>query len=243
MTTPSDTRQTPSRRGAGFPRWIELDILLACLAIAAGLWALIELTELALVAPHHFDTRILLAFRQPGHPNVPIGPPWLEGAVRDITALGSVSVLVLIVAATVIYFLLVGKARTALFIFLAVASGQALSSLLKIGISRPRPELVSHLATETSMSFPSGHAMLSTVTYLTLGTLAARFLRGRVTRAYVLSLAVLVTLMVGVSRVYLGVHWPSDVLAGWCAGFVWALLCWLMARLLQHRRIVAEEEE
>lgn len=243
MTTPSETKQTPSRHGPAFPRWIELDILLACLAIAAGLWALIELTELALVAPHHFDTRILLAFRQPGHTNVPIGPPWLEGAVRDITALGSVSVLVLIVAATVIYFLLVGKGRTALFIFFAVASGQVLSSLLKIGISRPRPELVSHLATETSMSFPSGHAMLSTVTYLTLGTLAARFLRGRVTRAYVLSLAVLVTLMVGVSRVYLGVHWPSDVLAGWCAGFVWALLCWLMARLLQHRRIVAEEEE
>jgi len=244
MTTPSDPEAPPSKSGAWLPRWIELDILLACLAIAAGLWALVGLMDVALAsAPDDFDTRILLAFRQPGHPDIPIGPPWLEGAVRDITALGSVSVLVLIVAATVIYFLLAAQARTALFIFLAVALGQGISSLLKFSVSRPRPELVSHLATETSMSFPSGHAMLSTVTYLTLGVLAARFLRGRVTRIYVLSLAILVTLMVGVSRVYLGVHWPSDVLAGWCAGLVWALLCWLAARFLQRGRIVAEEED
>lgn len=218
---------------------LEFPVLLAGLVIAGGLWGFEELMEVArATTPHAFDTEILLAFRQAGQPGVPIGAPWLEGAMRDITSLGSVSVLVLVTAATIIYLLLIRRRATAFLIFVAVAGGQALSSLLKVGVDRPRPELVSHLVTETSLSFPSGHAMLSAVTYLTLGSLAARFLPGRTTKVYVLSLAVLTTLLVGVSRIYLGVHWPSDVLAGWCAGFAWAMLCWLVARLLQRRKVV-----
>jgi undecaprenyl-diphosphatase len=241
-TNPQNSPHTP-RKIRAWPGWIEVDILLAGLAIAGALWAVVELAEVARdAAPHTLDTAILLAFRQAGHPDLPVGPAWLEGAVRDITALGSTSVLVLIVAAVVIHFFLLGRARTALFMLFAVVSGQLLSSLLKADIDRPRPDLVSHLVTETSLSFPSGHAMLSAITYLTLGTLAARFLPGRVTRIYVLALAVLVTLMVGVSRIYLGVHWPSDVLAGWCAGFAWAMLWWLAARLLQRRGAVGDEE-
>ncbi|SDA50782.1 phosphatase PAP2 family protein [Mesorhizobium qingshengii] len=221
---------------------LEFPVLLAGLVIAGGLWGFEELMEVArATTPHAFDTEILLAFRQAGQPGVPIGAPWLEGAMRDITSLGSVSVLVLITAATIIYLLLIRRPATAFLIFVAVAGGQALSSLLKVGVDRPRPELVSHLVTETSLSFPSGHAMLSAVTYLTLGSLAARFLPGRTTKVYVLSLAVLTTLLVGVSRIYLGVHWPSDVLAGWCAGFAWAMLCWLVARLLQRRKVVDDD--
>ena len=222
---------------------IEFPILLAGLVVAGGLWGFVELMEVARAGtPRSFDADILLAFRQAGQPNVPVGPLWLEGAMRDITSLGSASVLVLITTATIIYFLLVRRWATALLIFVAVAGGQVLSSLLKVGIDRPRPELVSHLVTETSLSFPSGHAMLSAVTYLTLGSLAARFLPGRVAKIYVLSLSVLVAVLVGVSRIYLGVHWPSDVLAGWCAGFGWAMLCWLVARLLQRRRALPDEE-
>ena len=221
--------------------WIEFPVLLAGLIIAGGLWGFEELMEVARdTTPHAFDTEILLAFRQAGHPDVPVGPLWLEGAMRDITSLGSSSVLVLIVTAVIVYLLLIRKAGTALFILVAVAGGQLLSTLLKAGIDRPRPELVSHLVNETSLSFPSGHALLSAVTYLTLGSLAARFLPGRTTKIFVLCLAVLTTLLVGVSRVYLGVHWPSDVLAGWCAGFAWAMLCWLAARLLQRRNAVAD---
>ena len=223
--------------------WIEFPALLAGLVIAGGLWGFVELMEVArATTPHAFDTEILLAFREPGQPNNPIGPPWLEGAMRDITSLGSASVLVLITAAVIIYLLLARRWGPALFIFVAVAGGQVLSSLLKVGIDRPRPELVSHLVNETSLSFPSGHAMLSAVTYLTLGSLAARFLHGRTTKIYVLSLAVLTTVLVGVSRIYLGVHWPSDVLAGWCAGFAWAMLCWLVARFLQRRKVVGDSE-
>ena len=221
---------------------LEFPVLLAGLVIAGGLWGFEELMEVTrATTPHAFDTEILLAFRQAGQPGVPIGAPWLEGAMRDITSLGSVSVLVLVTAATIIYLLLIRRPATAVLIFVAVAGGQALSSLLKVGVDRPRPELVSHLVTETSLSFPSGHAMLSAVTYLTLGSLAARFLPGRTTKVYVLSLAVLTTLLVGVSRIYLGVHWPSDVLAGWCAGFAWAMLCWLVARLLQRRKVVDDD--
>lgn len=223
--------------------WIEFPVLLAGLIIAGGLWGFEELMEVARdTTPHAFDTEILLAFRQAGHPDVPLGPLWLQGAMRDITSLGSSTVLVLIVAAVIVYLLLIRKAGTALFILVAVAGGQALSSLLKAGVDRPRPDLVSHLVTETSLSFPSSHAMVSAVTYLTLGSLAARFLPGRTTKIFVLSLAVLTTLVVGVSRVYLGVHWPSDVLAGWCAGFAWAMLCWLAARLLQRRHAVANSD-
>ncbi|WP_192257144.1 phosphatase PAP2 family protein [Mesorhizobium caraganae] len=223
--------------------WIEFPVLLAGLIMAGGLWGFEELMEVARdTTPHAFDTEILLAFRQAGHPDVPLGPVWLQGAMRDITSLGSSAVLVLIVAAVIVYLLLIRKAGTALFILVAVAGGQALSSLLKAGVDRPRPDLVSHLANETSLSFPSGHAMVSAVTYLTLGSLAARFLPGRTTKIFVLCLAVLTTLLVGVSRVYLGVHWPSDVLAGWCAGFAWAMLCWLAARLLQRRHAVADSD-
>ena len=223
--------------------WIEFPLLLAGLIIAGGLWGFEELMEVARdTTPHAFDTEILLAFRQAGHPDVPLGPLWLQGAMRDITSLGSSAVLTLIVTAVIVYLLLIRKAGTALFILVAVVGGQILSTLLKAGVDRPRPDLVSHLVAETSLSFPSGHAMVSAVTYLTLGSLAARFLPGRTTKIFVLCLAVLTTLLVGVSRVYLGVHWPSDVLAGWCAGFAWSMLCWLAARLLQRRHAVADSD-
>ncbi|MEI9406502.1 phosphatase PAP2 family protein [Mesorhizobium argentiipisi] len=222
---------------------LEFPVLLAGLVIAGGLWGLVELMELArATTPHAFDTEILLAFRHAGQPDSPIGPPWLEGAVRDVTALGSTAVLVLITTATILYLLLIRRPSTALFMFAAVAGGQVLSSLLKFEVDRPRPDLVSHLVNETSLSFPSGHAMLSAITYLTLGSLAARFLPDRRTKVFVLCLAVLTTVLVGASRVYLGVHWPSDVLAGWCAGFAWAMLCWLAARLLQRRKVVKDSE-
>lgn len=217
-------------------RWIELPVLLAMLVIAAGLWAFVELIEVAREAtPHAFDTQILLFFREAGDPDNPVGPVWMEQAVRDVTGMGSAVVLVFITAVVVIFLLIDRKPKAALFVLVAVSGGQLLSSLLKLGIDRPRPELVSHLAEVSTLSFPSGHAMLSAVTYLTLGSLIARVLPGRATRMFVLAVAVVATVMIGLSRIYLGVHWPSDVLAGWCAGLAWATLCWLGARLLLRR--------
>ena len=210
---------------------VEFSVLLAGIVAAGGLWGFIEMAEVARdTAAHGFDTEILLSFREAGRPDDPVGPPWLEEAVRDITGLGSMIVLVLVTAAAIFYLLLIGKGREALLVLIAVGGGQILSSLLKLGIDRPRPDLVPHLVEVQTLSFPSGHAMMAAVTYLTLGSILAEIAPGRATKIYVLGVAVLITLMVGVSRIYLGVHWPSDVLAGWCAGFAWAMLCWLAAR-------------
>ena len=212
---------------------MQFSVLLAGIVVAGGLWGFVELAEVARdTTAHAFDTDIMLAFREAGRPDDPVGPPWFEEAVRDITALGSMVVLVLVTATVIFYLLLIGWRRQALSVLVAVGGGQILSSLLKLGIDRPRPDLVSHLVNVQTLSFPSGHAMMAAVTYLTLGSMLAGIVPGRATRIYVLSVAILVTLLVGVSRVYLGVHWPSDVLAGWCAGFAWAMLCWLVERRL-----------
>jgi undecaprenyl-diphosphatase len=104
-----------------------------------------------------------------------------------------------------------------------------LNLLLKLGFDRPRPDLVPHLTEAYQTSFPSGHSMSSAATYLTLGAMLARVQPSRRLKIYFLSLAIAVMLLVGFSRVYLGVHWPSDVLAGWAAGAIWALACWLLA--------------
>lgn len=210
---------------------VEISVLAAVLIAVAGVWGFVELMAVArAVPPHAFDTQILLAFRVAGHPDTPLGPLWLQEVMRDITSLGSTIVLFLIMVAVAGYLLLIRRSSTALFVLFALIGGQALSSVLKLGVDRVRPDVVSHLSHVSTLSFPSGHAMMSAVTYLTLGLLAARFTPSRAIRIFLLAFAVLTTLMVGVSRLYLGVHWPSDVMAGWCAGFAWAMLCWLAAR-------------
>jgi len=184
---------------------------------------------------HVFDRAILLALRVPGDPDNPVGPPWFELAVSDITSLGGYMVLTLIVASVAIYLLVAGKWRNAVVVAGAAISGSLLSQMLKAGFARPRPDLVPQLAEVHSMSFPSGHAMVSAVIYLTLGALLARFHQRRRHKALVMIYAVLITMLVGASRIYLGVHWPTDVLAGWCLGAAWAALWWLIAwRLLRE---------
>ena len=215
---------------------LEFALLAAALVVAGGAWAFLELAETAREAQAHaLDRRILLAFRTGGEGSPPIGPSWLPEAVRDVTALGSATILIFVTAATVIYLLITSRRAAALFVFVAVAGGQILSSLLKMVIDRARPDIVPHLAEVQTASFPSGHAMLSAVTFLTLGALAARIAPGRAVSGYILGLAIFLTLAVGLSRIYLGVHWPSDVLAGWCAGAAWAMLCWLVAQWVLRR--------
>jgi undecaprenyl-diphosphatase len=110
-----------------------------------------------------------------------------------------------------------------------------LSALLKDAFGRARPDLVPHGVEVHTLSFPSGHAMLAAATYLTLGALLARVQPHPRVKTYVLTVAAVLTVLIGVSRVHLGVHWPSDVLAGWCVGAAWALLCWMAAVWLQRR--------
>lgn len=127
------------------------------------------------------------------------------------------------------------------FMLAAIIGGVVVSTLLKSLFDRPRPDLVPHLSHVYTSSFPSGHSMLSAIVYLTLGSLLAAVMPSRKLKVYVLAVAIIVTVVVGASRVYLGVHYPTDVLAGWLAGLVWALLCWLIARWLQRRGKVEPE--
>jgi len=130
------------------------------------------------------------------------------------------------------------KKHAAGLLIVAVGGGLMLSMILKWAIARPRPLIVPHGAYIYSSSFPSGHSMLSAVVYLTLGTLLARITPQIILRVYLIAIAILLTAGVGFSRVYLGVHWPSDVLAGWSAGLAWASTCWLVATWLQRRGVV-----
>ena len=181
-----------------------------------------------------FDTAVAALFRASGNITTPIGPAWLQEAARDVTALGSFSCLGILFGATMGYLLLLGRRRVALFVAASLLGGAALSTGLKLGFDRPRPE-AQHATRVFTASFPSGHAMLSAVTFLTLGALLSRLEDRTRVKVYFMSVAVLLTLIVGTSRVYLGVHYGSDVVGGWCMGAAWALLCWTVALYLQRR--------
>ena len=182
-----------------------------------------------------FDRALLLALRDASDISRPIGPSWVVESARDLTGLGGHPVLGLITLSTIVYLAITGRARAAWLVVAAIGGGMVLSALLKIGFQRPRPDLVPHAVRVYTASFPSGHAMLSAVTYLTLGALLARVHGFWRVKVFFLALAVILTVLIGCSRVYLGVHWPSDVLGGWCVGAAWASLCWYVALLLQRK--------
>src|SRR5919202_2692817 len=223
-------------------RLAELSVLAAVLLAAGGLLAFVMLAEVIRAGDTRaFDRAVLLALRHPDDLARPIGPGWLQSLARDITAFGGTGILVLISLAVIGFLLLARKPGAAVLVLASVGGGVLLSNLLKSGFERPRPDLVPHSVQVYTASFPGGHAMLSAVTYLTLGALLARIQPRPGLKFYILGLAVLLTVLVGASRVYLGVHWPTDVLGGWCMGAAWAMLCWLAARWLQSRGEVAPD--
>lgn len=233
-------------RIAGMLQWLgshELPVLLALCTILASLWGFAELAEEVMEGEtHEFDQALLLSMRNPADLSDPIGPGWVEEIGRDITAMGGNAVLTLLTLAVVGYLLLDGKRRMALVLVVATLGALGVSTLLKNTIDRARPDLVPHHTQVYTASFPSGHSMLSASTYLTMGALLARAQRRKRMKAYILLVAIIATLLVGFSRIYLGVHWPTDVLAGWTAGAAWAIGCWLLARWLQQRHEVEDED-
>ena len=210
--------------------------LAAVAAAAFALWLFIELADDVIEGEtRQFDESVLLAFREDADHDEPIGPRWLEEMARDVTALGGTVVLAFTTIAVTGFFLLQRKWHLGIYVAAAVVTGLVASTLLKAGFDRPRPDLVEHGHAVYTASFPSGHSMLSAVAYLTLGALVAGAQKERSLRIYILSLATVVTIAVGISRVYLGVHWPSDVLGGWAAGTGWALGCWAVSQHLRMR--------
>ena len=216
--------------------WIAAAILV--LGSLSFLWIAEEVVEGDTL---RLDERIVLAMRVPGDPSQPIGPAWVEEMFRDFTGLGGVGVLGFLTAATLGYLWLQGRRRAALYLLLAIGGGLLVSLALKAGFHRPRPDLVSHGSMVYTASFPSGHSMLAAIVYLTGGAMLALVHGRRSVRIYIIGCALLATLLVGLSRVYLGVHWPTDVLAGWAGGAAWAALCWLIARELQVRGVAGFE--
>jgi undecaprenyl-diphosphatase len=180
-----------------------------------------------------FDDEILRGLRSPDDPAVPNGPRWLTGTMRDVTALGGYTVLTLLSLAAAGYFA-VRQKWAAVVRVVAAGVGAAMCDAVKLVFARPRPAVVSHLDEVSTASFPSSHAAASAAVYLTLALVFAGR-RPRV-RRFLLTVAVLLSLLVGFSRVFLGVHFPTDVLGGWAVGVGWAAVCEMVAVWLRSRR-------
>lgn len=214
---------------------LELTIIVLATLIAGGIWLFVGVAgEVMEGDTQAFDEKIVLALRNAQDLADPIGPLWLEEIGRDLTALGGVALLTILTISVVIFLFLQGTVRAAIFVSVAIVGGVFLGTLLKMIFDRPRPDLVPHLSHVYTASFPSGHSLNAAVVYLTLGVLLARLQKGRVLKLYIMGVAATITVAVGISRVYLGVHWPTDVLGGWTAGAVWALLCWSVMWWLQR---------
>lgn len=189
-----------------------------------------------------FDLGVVTALRTDGNPADPLGPPWVEEMGRDVTSLGSYAFLGFVSAAVAGYLLMVGKRHLAILMAVSFLGGAFLNTMLKYAFARPRPEL-QHAARVFTPSFPSAHATVATITFLTLGILLTRSTPDRRLKAYYMGLAILLTVAVGFSRTYLGLHYASDVIAGCCLGGAWSLLCWTVSLRLQRRGEVEQPGE
>jgi len=222
-------------RAARFAR-DELGLVVALGVVAGGVAIFAELADDLVEGENQsFDEAVLAWTRPHADPTDAIGPAWLNEAMMDITALGGLAVLVLFALIVVGFLLMQKKPWSALMLSLSLAGGLLLSETMKGLFERGRPPAEFQLVETVNASFPSGHTLMSTVFYLTLGVMLERVLVRRRTKVYVISVAVLIALLVGISRIYLAAHWTSDVLAGWSLGAAWAMVCWLAAYWVQRR--------
>ena len=227
-------------RSAG---WREFVLLLAVAVICGSILIFVGVTDVVREGElYETEIRWMRALRSAEDPSRPIGPLWLERWSRDITALGSGAVLTL-VTLLVVGYLLIERSYASVLLLVSAGGGTALTTSLKGFFNRDRPNVVPHLTDAFFQSYPSGHAMMSTVVYLTVAVILARRMKRRRLKVYCVCAALLLSFLVGLSRVYLGVHYPTDVLAGWAGGIAWALLCWLTAYWLEKRGKVEPERE
>jgi len=214
----------------------EIAAVSALFIVALGVMTFVELADDMTEADGRaFDQSVLEAMRPDGLRD-PWGPGWLEEAAMDLTALGGLAVLGLFGLATIGFLILQRKRLSALLLAVGLAGGVALSEGLKAMFGRERPPAELQAVETLNASFPSGHSLLSAVFYLSIGVMLTRAFPQRHFKAYIIGVAVLLTLIVGLTRVYLAAHWASDVLAGWCAGAAWAMALWLVAYAVQRRQ-------
>lgn len=211
---------------------LEIAFLAGWIALIGAAWIFLalgsEMSEGELVS---FDESLLQALRVSGNPQLAIGPPWLTESMRDVTALGGVSVLTLILIFAIAALLAHRHRAQAIALSTCVILARLSTAVFKDVYDRPRPSFAIFGDLPTSMSFPSGHSAAATATYFILAAVIASLEAQRPAKFLAFFLAGLLSILIGCSRVYLGVHWPSDVIAGWCLGAFWALIAalWLRA--------------
>ena len=182
-----------------------------------------------------FDTWGLLALRDPADVSHPFGPAWLQETGRDFTGLGSNGVLAALVLAGSGFLALACQRAGALFLLASFWGALTLETMVKHWYGRPRPELVPHAARVFTASFPSGHAAVSAAACVAVALLLARARPNRQFGFFAVCVAACLVILVGASRIYLGLHWPTDVMAGWALGTGWTALCWAAAKHRIHR--------
>lgn len=183
-----------------------------------------------------FDEAIMLAFRNSSDDSDLLGPSFIEEIIHNITVLGSTTALTLISLVFLGYLLLGNRHNDSVFLLISVSGGILINALLKIFFNRPRPDLVPHEVIVFTASFPSGHAMMSMITYVTIATILGRIHSQPGFNTFFYFIAILLTTLVGTSRIYLGVHWPTDVIAGWITGLLWVVVCWQSNNLIFARK-------
>ena len=164
---------------------------------------------------------------------LPHRDPALDAIMLEITSLGTASVATMVVGVAALFLWLNKHKHSAILLFVSTFGGVILNNLLKLGFSRPRPEIIPWAAKATFYSFPSGHAMSATVVYSTVAYLAARLQRTHAARAAIMFIAAIIIFIICGSRVYLGVHYPSDVIAGVIVGLAWASFCMATLEAIQ----------
>jgi undecaprenyl-diphosphatase len=211
----------PASRHSFLPK--DPDVLVATAAIGLCVFSFVVIASEIDGAPGYaFDAAILIAVRSAATSWLPAP---LESIMRDLTGLGSNLVIYTTILIVSLYLLLMREWRAVLALMATVTPGIVLCDVLKLWFMRPRPNIVSPGQPVYSMSFPSSHAMLSTLVFLTQATLLTAKCKRRSIKV---SVATTMAILIGFSRIYLGVHWPTDVLAGWAAGLALALTEWLI---------------
>nr|WP_283255053.1 phosphatase PAP2 family protein [Marivita sp. GX14005] len=218
-------------------------LLVGLILVSALAWGFIELAdEVAEGATHRYDAYLMRALLDITGVAAGTSSPLMGEIMRDTTALGGIAVLGFVVIAVSGFLWLAGKRRSTVFLLISVATGLAMSQWFKGLFDRPRPDFITHGSYVHTASFPSGHSLMAALVYMTLAVMLARSLKQRAAKVYVTALAILLALSVGFSRIWLGVHWPTDVLAGWMLGTGWALACAVLAGWLDRRGVIEPEE-
>ncbi len=215
---PAETVELPARGWRIDPRHALLAALLC--------WAGFAVVALLVVTGRSeaFDAAGLRLWREGPGLAVPHGPAWLLEAVRDFTGLGGVLLRHLAALGAIVALLFLKLRREAVLLGSTVISGWLVGTGLKALFARPRPEIVPHLMDAGGNSFPSGHSFNAAVVYMGLALAFAAISPRRGVRWTVIGCAFALTLLIALSRVWLGVHYPSDVIAGWLGGAGWAFL-------------------